>query len=102
MMPGLQVGDFLLVNKYEYGLRLPVLYNKFIDINDPKKDKLLELEAHGLAQITQLDGVGAEKFAEHAFNFADKLVRELTTHRCYCVSVECMEHGSNSAIYTVE
>ena len=73
-----------------------------IDINDPKKDKLLELETHGIAQITQLDGVGAEKFAEHAFKFADKLVRELTQHRCYCVSVECMEHGSNSAIYTLE
>ena len=73
-----------------------------IDINDPKKDKLLELETHGLAQITQLDGVGAEKFAEHAFKFADKLVREITQHRCYCVSVECMEHGSISAIYTLE
>jgi 6-pyruvoyltetrahydropterin/6-carboxytetrahydropterin synthase len=73
-----------------------------IDINDPKKDKLLELEAHGLAQITQLDGVGAEKFAEHAFKFADKLVREMTNHRCYCVSAECMEHGSNSAIYSAE
>ena len=73
-----------------------------IDINDPKKDKLLELETHGLAQITQLDGVGAEKFAEHAFKFADKLVREMTNHRCYCVSAECMEHGSNSAIYSAE
>ena len=73
-----------------------------IDINDPKKDKLLELETHGLAQITQLDGVGAEKFAEHAFKFADKLVGEMTNHRCYCVSAECMEHGSNSAIYSAE
>ena len=37
MMPTLLIGDFILVNKYEYGLRLPVLYNKFIDINDPKR-----------------------------------------------------------------
>ena len=46
-----------------------------------------------------LDGVGAEKFAEHAFNFADKLIREATDNRCYCVRVECAEHGANSAIY---
>jgi hypothetical protein len=46
-----------------------------------------------------MDGVGAEKFAEHAFNFEDKLVRGLTNGRCYCVSAECAEHGSNSAIY---
>jgi 6-pyruvoyltetrahydropterin/6-carboxytetrahydropterin synthase len=45
------------------------------------------------------DGVGAEKFAEHAFNFADKLIREKTNDRCFVVSVECAEHGANSAIY---
>jgi len=70
-----------------------------IDINDPMKDDLLLLETKGLAQITQLDGVGAEKFAEHAWRFADNLVREATDNRCYCVSAECAEHGSNSAIY---
>ena len=73
-----------------------------LDADDPHLQDFLDLEAKGLAQITILDGVGAEKFAEHAFKFADKLVRELTQHRCYCVSVECMEHGSNSAIYTLE
>lgn len=77
-------------------------HKTIIDVNDPKKDILLELEKQEIAQITQLDGVGAEKFAEHAFKFADKLVREATQHRCYCVSVECMEHGSNSAIYSEE
>jgi hypothetical protein len=45
------------------------------------------------------DGVGAEKFAEHAFRFADKLIREKTNNRCYCVRAECAEHGANSAIY---
>ena len=57
------------------------------------------LEDKGLAQITIVDGVGAEKFAEHAFNFADKLIREATDNRCYVVKVECAEHGANSAIY---
>ena len=47
--------------------------------------------------ITVLDGVGAEKFAEHAWRFADKLVREQTNGRCWCESAECSEHGANSA-----
>jgi 6-pyruvoyltetrahydropterin/6-carboxytetrahydropterin synthase len=70
-----------------------------IDANDPMKDELLLLETKGLAQITQLDGVGAERFAYHAWSFADKLVREMTDNRCWCESAECMEHGANSAVY---
>ena len=30
MMPGLLAGDFILVNKYTYGLRLPVLNKKVV------------------------------------------------------------------------
>ena len=71
-----------------------------IDKDDPMKDDLLLLELKGLAEIRQFDGVGAEKFAEHAWRFADKLVREATDNRCWCESAECAEHGSNSAIYT--
>ena len=70
-----------------------------VDKRDPHLKDMIELEAKGLAEIRVFDGVGAEKFAEHAFNFADKLVREATNNRCYCVSAECAEHGANSAIY---
>lgn len=37
MMPTLLVGDFILVNKFAYGLRLPVLNSKFIDIGEPER-----------------------------------------------------------------
>jgi len=70
-----------------------------LDRQDPMLYKFAELENAGLAELTILDGVGVEKFAEHAYNFADKLVREMTDNRCWVVSVECMEHGANSAIY---
>ena len=73
-----------------------------MDKNDPKKNDLLLLESKGLAEIREFDGVGAEKFAQHAFNFADKLIREKTHNRCYVVKVECAEHGANSAIYSIE
>ena len=59
----------------------------------------MELQELDLAEIVVMDGVGAEKFAEHAWRFADKLVREATNNRCFCVSAECAEHGANSAIY---
>ena len=70
-----------------------------LDKADPHLAKFQELEALDLAEIRIFDGVGAEKFAEHAFVFADALIREKTNNRCYCVRVECAEHGANSAIY---
>ena len=73
-----------------------------IDKNDPFLEKFKELELFDLAEIVVMDGVGAEKFAEHAFNFADKLIREQTDNRCWVHSVECAEHGANSAIYQGE
>ena len=37
MMPTLLVGDFILVNKFAYGLRLPVLGTKLVSIGEPKR-----------------------------------------------------------------
>ncbi len=37
MIPTLQVGDFILVNKFSYGLRLPVINTKVVPIADPKR-----------------------------------------------------------------
>jgi signal peptidase I len=37
MMPSLLIGDFILVNKYAYGLRLPVTNRRFVDIGAPAR-----------------------------------------------------------------
>jgi signal peptidase I len=37
MMPTLLVGDFILVNKYTYGLRLPVLNTKVLELGQPER-----------------------------------------------------------------
>ena len=65
----------------------------------PRRIILLLLQTQGLASIVQLEGVGVEKFAEHAWRKADELVKQMTDNRCRCVRVECAEHGANSAIY---
>jgi signal peptidase I len=37
MMPTLRDGDFILVNKFSYGLRLPVLNSKILDLGLPER-----------------------------------------------------------------
>jgi signal peptidase I len=37
MMPNLVDGDFILVNKFTYGLRLPVLNTKLIELGEPER-----------------------------------------------------------------
>ena len=37
MIPTLLVGDFIVVNKFAYGLRLPVLHKKFLSLGDPQR-----------------------------------------------------------------
>lgn len=41
MMPTLLRGDFILVNKYEYGIRLPVLNTRVIANNNPKRGDII-------------------------------------------------------------
>jgi len=41
MMPTLLIGDFLLVNKFTYGIRLPVINKKIIEINEPKRGDIV-------------------------------------------------------------
>jgi signal peptidase I len=41
MIPTLEVGDFILVNKFTYGLRLPVVGTKIVAMNDPKRGEVM-------------------------------------------------------------
>ncbi len=41
MIPTLEVGDFILVNKFAYGIRLPVVDTKIIDVSDPKRGDVM-------------------------------------------------------------
>lgn len=41
MEPTLDIGDFILVNKFTYGIRLPVSNTKVIAINEPKRGEVM-------------------------------------------------------------
>ncbi len=41
MIPTLHVGDFILVNKYTYGIRLPIIDQKIIRLNDPRRGDVM-------------------------------------------------------------
>lgn len=41
MMPTLLAGDFILVNKFSYGIRLPVTDTKIIDVGSPRRGDIM-------------------------------------------------------------
>jgi len=41
MMPTLLIGDFLLVNKFTYGIRLPVINKKIIELDEPHRGDIV-------------------------------------------------------------
>ena len=70
-----------------------------LDSEDPMMKYFDNLEKAGLCELTIFNGVGVEKFAEHAYWTAQALIDRDTKGRCWVESVECAEHGANSAIY---
>jgi signal peptidase I len=41
MVPTLQVGDYILVNKFTYGIRLPVVRTKVLSLNEPERGDVM-------------------------------------------------------------
>src|SRR5450830_1971777 len=41
MIPTLQVGDFILVNKFTYGVRLPVINQKIVPLSNPQRGDVM-------------------------------------------------------------
>lgn len=64
MIPTLLVGDFILVNKYTYGIRLPVINKKIVSLNDPQKGDVMVFrypEDPSLDYIKRVVGVPGDK-----------------------------------------
>lgn len=72
MMPTLLIGDFILVNKYDYGIRLPVLHTKIIDKGKPERGDIVVFrypENPAIPYIKRVVGVPGDKIS-----YFDKIV----------------------------
>lgn len=66
MIPTLLVGDYILVNKFTYGIRLPVINKKIISINDPQRGDVMVFrypEDPSLDYIKRVIGVPGDTVA---------------------------------------
>ncbi len=64
MLPTLLIGDFILVNKFTYGIRLPVINKKIVDINAPQRGEVMVFrypENPSLDYIKRVVGVPGDK-----------------------------------------
>ncbi|GIZ51068.1 signal peptidase I [Noviherbaspirillum aridicola] len=41
MVPTLEIGDLILVNKFTYGIRLPIINKKIIELNNPERGDVM-------------------------------------------------------------
>jgi len=51
MLPTLLIGDYILVNKYEYGIRLPLTKSKVINIAEPERGDVVVFRYPGNEKI---------------------------------------------------
>jgi len=68
--------------------------------DDPHKLNFLEMDTAGVAQVRIVKATGAEKFAEFIFHKLNNFVKNETNERGHVISVEFLEHGKNTAIYS--
>ena len=67
--------------------------------DDPEVELFKGLYEKKVCKLWVLDNVGCEKFAELVYDYVALTLKEKTEGRVNLKSVECFEHGANSAIY---
>ena len=68
--------------------------------DDPQLNYFLIMDKAKAAQVRIVPATGAEKFAEFIFHKLNNFVKDETNKRVQVRSVEFMEHGKNTAIYS--
>lgn len=57
MLPTLHIGDFILVNKFAYGIRLPVINSKIVDTDRPRRGQVMVFRFPGNPSINYIKRV---------------------------------------------
>jgi signal peptidase I len=66
MIPTLEIGDLILVNKFHYGIRIPVINKKLVPLNDPKRGDVMVFRYPvdpGIDFIKRVVGVPGDEIA---------------------------------------
>ena len=66
MLPTLLIGDFILVNKFTYGIRVPIVNVKILDVNQPQRGEVMVFrypENQSLDYIKRVVGVPGDKIS---------------------------------------
>ena len=128
MMPTLLIGDFILVNKFAYGVRLPVLHTKIIETENPKRGDVVVFrypKNPNVDYIKRVIGVPGDKITYYQKNIyindqkmPQKLLdsyqgigsgKEMTGAKHFIENLETIKHhiltkperSSNKSIYIV-
>jgi signal peptidase I len=101
MLPTLNVGDFILVNKFSYGVRLPVINQKAVSVSDPKRGDIMvfrfphDPKMHFVKRVVGLPGDKIEykseklyvndkemvQVADGEYNFKNGVSRKLSLNK---------------------
>lgn len=79
MVPTLLIGDLILVNKFAYGIRLPIINKKVIEINNPQRGDVMVFkypENPALDYIKRVVGVPGDRivYKNKQLSVNDKLI----------------------------
>ena len=87
MVPTLEVGDYILVNKYTYGIRLPVIRTKVLALNNPQRGDVVVFfpphmnETYFIKRVVGLPGDTVAYRDKQLFVNGDWMEREPATEQ---------------------
>lgn len=83
MMPSLLIGDFILVNKFTYGIRLPVIHTNILPLNKPERGDVMVFrypKDESLDYIKRVVGLPGDRigyFDKHLYVNGKKVAQDM-------------------------
>lgn len=103
MIPTLLIGDFIVVNKFAYGLRLPVLHTKFLPLGEPKRGDVVvfrypvDPKVNFIKRLIGLPG-DTISYRNKELYINGELVEEQARNRYTLESVKCSTPRSDAML----